>query len=289
LYTPHPSLYRRYGWQIAADERIFRFNPKDLQLAAQPARRGRLSYVTADEWQALDVVHRAHRAGRNGALERDELWWRNWVLRSWFGNPEAILWESDAGDPEGYLLYIEPGWTSRDSGSFIVTELTTVSPDAYLNLLAVLAQQDIRERVEYYAPSEDPLPLLFVEEERLKIEQHHTVLLRVVDVQAALSRRPSSGAIESCAFSLEVTDAYAPWNAGTWRVQSAGGKTTVERADGPGDLQLDVRHLAPLINGYVTPSMAVRAGLARAANPAVLPDADRFFAVSERPYFADRF
>ena len=204
LYTPHPSLYRRYGWEIAADERIFKFSPKDLQLAVQPAQRGRMRYVTVDEWQDVDVVHRAHHAGRNGALERDELWWRNWVLRSWFGSPDAILWENDAGEPEGYVLYLEPGWSSRDSGKFIVTELVALTADAYLNLLAVLAQQDIREEVVYYAPSEDPLPLLFVEEQRLKIEQHHTVLLRIVDVQLALAQRPSFGAAGSCDFSLEA-------------------------------------------------------------------------------------
>lgn len=289
LYTPHPSLYRRYGWEIAADERIFKFNPKDLQLTASPSQRGRLRYVTADEWRELDTVHRAYSAARNGALERDELWWRNWVLRTWSGTPEAILWQTDAGLTEGYILYIEPGWSSRDSGKFIVQELVALTPDARLNLLAVMAQQDIREEVVYYAPSDDALPLLFAEEERLKIEQRHTVLLRIVDVQAALSQRPSLTAGGGCEFSIEVSDAYAPWNAGTWRIQSVDGKTIVERADGPGDLQLDVRYLAPMINGYVTASAAAGAGLVRVSRPGALAEADRWFAVTGRPYFADRF
>src|SRR3990172_2859892 len=30
LWTPHPSLYRRYGWMVASDGYFYRFNPKEI-------------------------------------------------------------------------------------------------------------------------------------------------------------------------------------------------------------------------------------------------------------------
>ena len=48
LHTPHPALYRRYGWEIAGGVRTYEFNPKDLHLSAQPSQRGRLRYVKVD-------------------------------------------------------------------------------------------------------------------------------------------------------------------------------------------------------------------------------------------------
>jgi predicted acetyltransferase len=289
LYTPHPALYRRYGWEIAADERVYSFKPKDLGLTAGPSQRGRLRALKPGDWQQLAPVYDAYAAQHNGPLVRDEVWWRNWVVETWSGPLEVLLWESDAGVPEGYLLYHEPAWSSPDAGKFMTDELIALNGDAYLNLLTCLSQQDIRDEVVYRASSDDPLPLLFSDAERLSFRQHYTVLLRVVDVAAALSAKPLATPDIDIELTIAVTDRAAPWNEGAWRIRSAGGSTTVEKSGGAGELRLDVGALASLYNGYVSPSQAASTGLISASSEDALRRADRFFAVTHRPYFTDRF
>ncbi len=58
LTTPHPALYRRFGWEIAADHRRYAFAPKDFALTSQPSQRGRFQMLTSADWRELDAVHR---------------------------------------------------------------------------------------------------------------------------------------------------------------------------------------------------------------------------------------
>src|SRR5580765_1041527 len=108
LHTPHPALYRRYGWEVAGGVRTYEFNPKDLKLSAAPSQRGRLSYITADDWQRTAAIYDRYAAVHNGPLDRDELWWRNWVFATWMGRIEGLIWQDSAGRDEGYVLYIDP-------------------------------------------------------------------------------------------------------------------------------------------------------------------------------------
>jgi predicted acetyltransferase len=290
LYTPHPALYRRYGWEIAGDERWYEFKPKDLRLTATPSQRGRLRAVALEDWQELAAVYDAYARNHNGPLARDELWWRHWVLETWSGRQEAVLWTTDDGRPEGYMLYADPAQrSSRHAGKFVVTELIATSSDAYLNLIDFISQQDIRPDAVYYAPPDDVLPLLFSDAERLEMHHGYTVLLRVVDIAEALRERAPASDDLRVEFTVSVSDSTAPWNEGTWHVQRAEGGTVVERTDGPAELSLDARTLAPVFNGYISPSQAAAAGLIGAAGEDTLHRADAFFAGRRRPYFTDRF
>ena len=121
------------------------------------------------------------------------------------------------------------------------------------------------------------------------MNQGYTVLLRIVDVEAALRSRPVADPDLRTELTLEVRDGSAPWNQGTWRLSVEGGQVAVEPAKGEGDLALDAGVLAPVFNGYVTPSKAAASGLLRAASEDALRRADAFFAPVQRPYFPDRF
>lgn len=289
LYTPHPAFYRRYGWEVASDERLYTFKPKDCHLAAEPSQRGQMRWVRPDEWQELDRVYRHHSAQRNGPLHRGEVWWRNSVLNE-TGNPrsDAAIWETDAGEPQGYVVFFSPT-QGEDAGRIVTREFAAATPDAYLNLITFLAQHDIYRDIKVMAPSDDPLPLLFTDAERLQIAQHYSVMLRIVDVEAALRSHPLADPTTEAAFTLQVRDGSAPWNEGTYAVRAAEGVATVERVEGDGQLAIDARALAPVFNGYVTPSQAAGSGLLQVREESALPEAARFFAVSQRPYFPDRF
>jgi predicted acetyltransferase len=290
LYTPHPAFYRRYGWEIAADERRYTFAPKDMALTATASDRGRLREVKGDGWHELDAIYRRWAARRNGPLHRAEVWWRNSIMgegqESWSQREEAVIWSDSAGQPQGYAVFHQ---SSGDEARVRVRELAAITGDAYLNLLTFIAQHDIHHHIDLLAASEDPLPLLFEDAERLTVKQGYTVLVRVVDVEAALRARPLADPELNTQLTIEVRDESAPWNEGTWRIAAESGSVVVERAKGEGELRLDATVLAPVFNGYVKPSTAAATGLLSAVSDDALERADAFFATAHRPYFPDRF
>jgi len=143
--------------------------------------------------------------------------------------------------------------------------------------------------VRHFAPSDDPLPLLFEDTDRLEVRQGYTVLLRLIDVEAALRARPPASPEVRADFTLEVRDRTAPWNEGTYRIAARDGASEVERASGPAGLSVDARVLAPIFNGYLTPSSAAATGQLQVSDAAALAEAEAFFAASHRPHFPDRF
>jgi predicted acetyltransferase len=289
LHTPHPALYRRYGWEIAGGVRTYEFNPKDLHLSAQPSQRGRLRYVKIDDWSQLDAIHQRYAAERNGPLERDELWWREWIFGFWNGPIEALIWQDDAGHDEGYVLYVDPVTPDPEKSAINVFDLCALTPDAYLNLITVLGQHDIRHHITIPAAMDDPLQLLFVDTERMKIRERFNVMMRIVDVENALRERPLADASLNTELTLGVTDASAPWNQGTYRLKAAEGRMLVERTQAEGEIRLDARVLAPLFDGYVTPSRAAGAGLLQTDSEDALRRADALFAVTYPPFFPDSY
>jgi len=90
-------------------------------------------------------------------------------------------------------------------------------------------------------------------------------------------------------FTLAVNDSAAPWNDATWRVALDGGRVTVERTSAKPDLATDARGLAPIFNGFISPSLAAQSGLLRVLNRKALELADEFFRAGRRPYFLDSF
>jgi predicted acetyltransferase len=289
LHTPHPALYRRYGWEIAGGQRTYEFNPKDLELSARPSQRGKLRYVTIEDWPRVAAIYDRYATASNGPFDRDELWWRNWVFTTWMGRIEGIVWQDDAGADAGYVLYIDPVEPDQDKTRIQVFDMCSLTGDAYLSLVTVLGQHDIRHHITMPAPLDDPLQLLFVDAERLQITERFNVMLRIVDVENALRARPLADASLNTDLTMAVTDASAPWNQGTYRLQAAEGRIMVARTSGEGELRLDAKVLAPVFNGYVTPSRAATAGLLHAASEDALRRADALFAVTHPPYFPDTY
>lgn len=291
LHTPHPTLYQRYGWEIASEKRIYTFPPKETVLKVQPGQRGRTRMLKPDDWSQADRVYRQHSAKRNMPLHRGEVWWKEAVFGASFPLPaDVALWESDQGEPEGYVVYYQP--TSNDGESdpqrFWVRELVALSSDAYVNLINYILRHDLPREISMYAPPDDPFYSLVDDARHVKIAGEYDLMVRIADVEKALMARPPADE-RSLALTLRLTDASAPWNEGVWRLESADGAVSVERADGEPDLTMSTTTLAPVYNGYLSPTAAAFAGRAEARNEEVLATADAFFATLHPPYCADGF
>ncbi len=271
LHTPHPTLYQRYGWEIASAQRVYRFAPKDVTLKAQPSERGRFRMLSPDDWSQADRVYRHHSAKRNGPLHRGEVWWREAIYRT-----------------TGYVVYHQPTQPDSERGAFWVRELVALTTDAYLNLILYLLRHDLPPEIRWNAPPDDPFYSLVDDASKVRVVSEYDVMLRVNDVERALTSRAFPAHLDA-SLTLEIADASAPWNEGLWRIEVTGGTARVEGTSGEADLSLSATTLAPVFNGYLSPSAAALAGRARARNEEALARADALFAPLHSPFCSDGF
>ena len=288
LHTPHDALYRRYGWERAEGKRRYVFRAKDLQLRFR-GRRGATEAVTADGWQQLEEVYREYAGPRNGPLHRVEPWWRHVVLEDWESKPrDAVLWRSPEGRPEGYVIYgPQPSATDPRRHDLMVQDMVSVSADAYLGLWEHLATHDIALNLMVDRALDDPFPDLLEDPWRIEFQRAEGAMIRIVDVERALSMRPYAGQ-RPVSLTMRISDATAPWNDGVWQIEAADGRMQAARQeDGEADVELSVNFLAPLFTGHLRAATAAATGMLRVHNPPAVAALAEAFAVTFPPYCND--
>jgi predicted acetyltransferase len=296
LYTPHPSLYRRYGWMFAAANLHYTWNPKDVRHLNSAPLRGRARRVGEEEWPALAQVYERFTRGRTGYLERSDRWWREAIFRRLY-DPErkpldVALWQADGEPPSGYVCYRSSS-ELRPSGpgkaTLSVREFIALEADAHAGLLRYILAHDLAHEVAWWGPVDDPLALAIDEPGRLKREYREGYMLRVVDVQKAVEARPPATGAPEGSFSVHIADASAPWNQGAWRIESSGGRLSCSRAEGPAEIATNAAGFAAIYGGFLRCSDAVRCGLAQAEDAKAVALADRILASDYTPFGADFF
>lgn len=296
LWTPHYSLYRRFGWEMAGRLITYQFPPKPTKTRI-PNPPGSWRRVGADDWPTLDRLYREQFACRNGGLIRDERRWRHHVFTDYGQHPrDAAVWTDTQGRERGYVVYQShnrpPGPDSPLGSLFLrVQDWVALDGNAYSAVLNYLLSHDLASRIMLMTSTDDPLPLT-IEEPTHIVEPPGAwpgIMLRLVDVEAALKRRPAPRAADGLGFTIALTDDAAPWNAGTWRVETHGGRVSVEPTASVADLEMDARTLATLYNGYTHPSEAVRAGLIRVTDRSGIDAATAIFRTTWAPFTPDDF
>ena len=296
LWTPHPSLYRRYGWMVASEAYFYRFNPKQIAPADARPPAGSSHRISEEQWPAIAAVFNRFAAPRNGYLDRDEHWWKEMVFRRIYDEKrnlnDVAVWTDGAGEPRGYVIYHserDHRTDGHDVTKLIADELIALDGDAYKGLLRYLLSHDLADEVVLWARADEPLPLAVDEPWRIKMEHWHGFMLRLVDVEQAIAARPPAVNAPEGAFTIHLADAAAPWNQGLWRIECSGGRLTASRSEGAAALSTDAAAFAAMYNGYLRPTEAVRSGLAETSDPAAAGLADRILAVDSPPHPADFF
>jgi len=294
LFTPHDALYARFGWERSEARKQYYLRPSDIRMRVKGAP-GTIEAVAPDDWQRLDAIYRRYAGPRNGPLHRVEPWWRQNVLRHWeettggLGDNEAFVWKNANGQDEGYLTYYSR--TMPRTGQFVpwevvVRDFVSLSGDAYLGLWRHLLAHDIATRLAVHMPLDDPFADLVEDPRKVELPRAEGPMIRVVDVERALSRRPLVGS-RPASFTMRVTDPAAPWNEGVWRIDAGEGQVQVERKDADADVELNVGTLAPLYTGFMRPDVAAGVGLLKVNRAEALEDMREVFAVTHPPYSND--
>lgn len=229
-------FYRRLGWERCH---------VDLLCEGALADLPRGGPFAAAELRPREALYRAWAARWNGPLERSPEWWERRLSN--FGTPSLAYEVPD----RGFLhLQLQPGEPAVKVLDFLWRDAEAAR--ALLGGLRGFSAQ--AERWQWIAPRDAAL----LDPDQVHARVRPGLMLRVVDVRLALQAlRPSgSGRVR-----LKVEDDVLPWNDGCFEVAWSQGQATVEPAEG-WDVRLDVRALAQVLSGFVTPDAAARDGRA---------------------------
>jgi len=294
LYTPHPALYRKYGWMVAASNLKFSFNPKQIAPYSSAPVHGRAVRVTEEDQPLVEQVFRRYSERRTGPLVRSERWWKDAFFRRIYddkrGLADVAVWR-EGDQATGYVCYESNRGPPPFAASKIwLREFVALTADAYQGLLRYILSHDLTEEIFWFGPQDDPLAYAVDDSYRVKREYMDNMMLRVVDVERAVTARPAAPGAPDGALSIAISDAAAPWNQGTWRIESSGGKLLARKADGANaELVMEAATFAAVYDGFMKATDAVRAGLAGAPNGAAALLADRIFASEYPPRGSDFF
>ena len=196
-------------------------------------------------------MYQSYASRYNGTLVRDKAWWQERILNE---NYRTAVYYTDAGDPQGYALYkIEDKQLNCD-------ELVYENEMARRALWTYFANHDsmITQGKFIYVPADDNLPFL-LDDPRIQQETVPYFMGRIVDAVAFVERYPFEQIGEETSLTLQLTDQYAPWNEGVWRLtittEGQGHLARVDTSnlsenDTVADLELGIQSLTTLMLGY---------------------------------------
>lgn len=247
----HPfsfAFYRKFGWETYTEYKKY-----VIPIDKFPAKLKTEGIVKRDikNISELDQVYQSYASRYNGTLVRDKAWWQERILNE---NYRTVVYYTDAGDPQGYALYkIEDKQLNCD-------ELVYENETARRALWTYFANHDsmITQGKFIYVPADDNLPFL-LDDPRIQQETVPYFMGRIVDAVAFVESYPFEQIGEETSLTLHLTDRYAPWNEGVWRLtittEGQGHLARVDTSnlsenDTVADLELGIQSLTTLMLGY---------------------------------------
>jgi predicted acetyltransferase len=291
LWATEDTIYGRFGFGLASFTADIDLPRERSAFHASFAAWGRVQLVPpASAEQLVAPIYERVAVKTPGMFARSSTWWQVRTLDDpeWRRGPNgdllcAVL--EHGGRPTAYALYRMNSAFERglQVGSVAVIEAVGDSPKSTRAIWRYLLDIDWMARVKAgLLPLDHPLLLLLAEPRRLGFSLRDGVWVRLVDIKTALSARSyqAGGSVV-----IEVIDEFCPWNAGCWRVSSAG----VERTDeGPG-LRCDASGLGSVYLGGFTWMQLTRALRVQELIPGAIARADTVFQVTSAPWCPEIF
>jgi predicted acetyltransferase len=286
LYAATQRLYRKVGYEQAGTCCRFELPTESITLnlsnaSAQEIRRFPMRLVSPTP-ELFQNLHRQWAIKNNGNLDRNQAMWQLLVQPQ---NEEVIyayLIGSET-QPEGYVIFSQKQ-TVVDYDLWI-RDWVALTPAAARRLWMFIADHRSQAaKIVWRGPAVDPL-LLLLPEQTEQIRQLERWLLRLVDVPKALEQRGYPPGVEA-QLHLDVRDDLLLENNGQFVLTVSGGQGEVTKG-GKGELQLDVRSLAPLYTGLFSPHQLQLTGQLKATDAALSVAAQLF--TSSEPWMPDKF
>ncbi|WP_066052855.1 GNAT family N-acetyltransferase [Robertmurraya korlensis] len=202
----HPfdiHFYRRFGWEIFADNKKVTVEKKDFVML--PSTHGKvIRDIAENERVHIEKVYKAYAASHSGMLVRTQDWWNDHV----YCEDNIACYMNERGEYEGYLVY------SVKNKEMEVIEIITKTHQAAVGLWNFICQHDsMIEKVVITTSTYDLFPF-YLKQPKQKIDVQPYFMGRIVNVEEFLksySFLPTSEKVF-----IHVNDEYCKWNIGTY-------------------------------------------------------------------------
>jgi predicted acetyltransferase len=257
LYPATQPLYRSVGYEQAGLNQLLA-----LPVGAARLRDRTLALQRVDQKTAIAAMmplYTARARRTSGNIDRSEWFWQRVLEPRMLPEVQVFLALGDAG-PEGYMAYAMPASRAASAGyDLMLTDFVAGTAAATRRLMAHLGEHHSLGNVVRWRSTIEAPECLVLSQQRVRVEDSMTWMLRIVDVRKALTQRGYAPHLRG-RLTLQVHDETLPDNAGTFSLEVAEGQAHVEPAR-QADLKLDVRGLAAVYSGHLTPDEVCVAGL----------------------------
>jgi len=283
LYPAVPRLYRQVGYEQGGSRYTWQISTQNLSGLARVASAKNLVEIApiSSLVAALEPIQQRQAKLSNGHLCRHTFLWHQIVDRDDQTQPYAYrLGTPD--HPEGYLVFTQ----ARTSTEVIlqIRDWVVLTPGAQDRLWHFLASHRSQvDVIQWVGAAVDWLSWLLPNPPQVKSATAWA--LRIVSLKAALEQR---GYCPECDLNLHINvqDSLLEGNAGNWILSVANGQGKVT-AGGRGDLTLDIRFLAPLYSGWLSPWQLRLAGAIQGSDQTIAIAAQIF--AGSPPWLPDFF
>ena len=247
-------FYRKYGWELTFTNKKYHIPMEYFKRDWQA--KGYLKRVKADV-TLLDEIYQNFAKKYTGTLDREPKWWEQNILSD--AKQIAVAY-SEAGDPEGYLIY------QVKNNTYTVKDFAYTNRNGRQLLLEFISNHDASVyHVDITVPENDQLALLLTEptfEEKI----NHYFMARIVDVPAFFKEYPFDTNENQTPVAIEVEDSFFTDNSGVYQL-SASDATRIEAETS--DIQVTIQMLTMIMLGYKRPLELFELGLIQGEREAI--------------------
>ena len=258
LTASEGSLYGRFGYGQAIQRSRFSIS-HDAGFRSGVATEQVLEIRAEDAAALIKPLYARVSATRPGNLARtDELW--RMRLSDHQELREGASKRRFAVHRDGYVSYrLKGDWGDRGPNyTLLLDEICAATPIAFASLWRFLLDLDLTREITYNLGWVDDPLLSLLEDPRSVINTvRDHVWLRLVDLDRAIGLRGYSAPAR---VTVDVTDAFCPWNQGRWLFDLHSDGGSVERTADAAQVSIDIRDLGACFLGGTPLGKLVAAG-----------------------------
>ncbi|MBD2344120.1 GNAT family N-acetyltransferase [Anabaena subtropica] len=279
LYPATQRLYRKAGYEQAGTSCVWEISAESIQIRQQPLP---VEPIIPKNQTFFRELYQQQAQLTHGYLDRHPAIWQG-LMRTSDSETLYSYLIGDKDQPQGYIIFTQE--RTKDDTILRIRDWVMLSNAAVQSFWSFIANHRSQiDKVLWKSSVVDALTLL-LPEHSATIKNQDRWMLRIVDVCKALEARGYPSGVDA-ELHLEVQDDLLTANNGKFILSVANCKGKVTQG-GKGELQLDIRGLAPLYTGLFTPRQLQLTGKLNATETALLT-ATQIFA-SESPWMVDFF
>ncbi len=279
LYPAVQTLYRKVGYEQGGSWCIWEVATRNIQVREQPLP---LEPVVSINHQIFHELYQQQARLTHGYLDRHPAIWQR-IIQPDEKETVYAYFIGTKDQPQGYIIFTQE--RTEDGEILWIKDWVLRTVAAAQTFWSFLANHRSQiHQVRWKSSAIDSLTLL-LPEQTAKIWRESRWLFRVIDVVKALEVRGYPSGIQA-ELHLEIQDNLLPANNGKFILSVANGRGEVTKG-GKGELQLNIRELAPLYTSLFTPYHLQMVGKLDGTETAILA-ATQIFA-SASPWMADFF